>query len=312
MWFWKEILTLICLICGLLLIIPFTKILISLPFFQGLRNPIPKSLPTPKGKSLIIFWCTLVISILIACFSFIPLSELTKILFSDAANRIQTWFYPQRMNNAVLMWAFLNGVVGFLIFFLSYLFVGKDSNVNPKNWGLQINNSEIFKTLTLSFLIFTIYFLLLNIIYYIFHVDYRFLFVGVRTFRPITLALIPMYIPFFLIFFISNSLRVNFSLRIEGVQKYKSMAFSGLVTASGLMIILFIQYFSLWITGTVFWKEGWLYVNLLFAIVPIMFFLPFFQRAFFNLTGKIYLGPLVMCLIFIMILMSNTVSYFPI
>ena len=154
--------------------------------------------------------------------------------------------------------------------------------------------------------------LLLNIIYYIFHVDYRFLFVGVRTFRPITLALIPMYVPFFLIFFISNSLRVNSSLRIEGVQKYKSMAFSGLVTASGLMIILFIQYFSLWITGTVFWKEGWLYVNLLFAIVPIMFFLPFFQRAFFNLTGKIYLGPLVMCLIFIMILMSNTVSYFPI
>ena len=37
-----------------------------------------------------------------------------------------------------------------------------------------------------------------------------------------------------------------------------------------------------------------------------------FQRAFFDLTGKIYLGPFVMCLIFIMILMSNTVSYFPI
>ena len=311
-WFWKELLTLISLISSFLLLIPLTAHLLNFPYFNELVHKVPKKIPFPKGKSKYIFWASIVVGTLIAAFSFIPLSELSKVIFSSAQNRNQTWFFPQRMNNAVLMWAFLNGVVGFLIFFLSYLFAGKDGNVNPKNWGLQINNSEIFKTLTLSFLIFTIYFLLLNIIYYIFHVDYRFLFVGVRTFRPITLALIPMYVPFFLIFFISNSLRVNSSLRIEGVQKYKSMAFSGLVTASGLMIILFIQYFSLWITGTVFWKEGWLYVNLLFAIVPIMFFLPFFQRVFFNLTGKIYLGPLVMCLIFIMILMSNTVSYFPI
>ncbi|SVD05243.1 uncharacterized protein METZ01_LOCUS358097 [marine metagenome] len=64
-------------------------------------------------------------------------------------------------------------------------------------------------------------------------------------------------------------------------------------------------------TGTVYWTTGWLYVNLLFAIVPIMFVLPYFHRYFFQLTGRAYLGPITMCLIFIMILLSNTVCYIP-
>ena len=32
-----------------------------------------------------------------------------------ASTREQTWFFPQRMNNAVMMWAVLNGTVGFLM-----------------------------------------------------------------------------------------------------------------------------------------------------------------------------------------------------
>ena len=59
--------------------------------------------------------------------------------------------------------------------------------------------------------------------------------------------------------------------------------------------------------------EGtWLSVNLLFGIVPMMFFLPYFNRVFFEMTGRIYLGPVITCLIFIMILSTNTVIYFPI
>ena len=120
-----------------------------------------------------------------------------------------------------------------------------------------------------------------------------------------------MYLPFFFIFFLSNSIRVNSSLRIESYGKMKSMLLSSFATASGLMIILLIQYITFWITGTVFWKEGWLYVNLLFAIVPIMIVLPLFHRSVCNLTGNVYLGPIIMSLIFITILLSNTVCYFP-
>ena len=138
------------------------------------------------------------------------------------------------------------------------------------------------------------------------------MFIGVRIFRPITLVLLPMYLPLFFVFFFSNSLRVNSVMRFENDNEFRNILLSSLATASGLMLILVIQYTSLWINGTVYWKEGWLYVNLLFAIVPIMLILPFFQRMFFNMTGKVYLGPITMSLIFIMILLSNTVCYYPI
>ncbi len=310
-WFWKEILTLICLICGLLLIIPFTKILISLPFFQGLCNPIPKSLPTPKGKSLIIFWCTLVISILIACFSFIPLSELTKILFSDAANRIQTWFYPQRMNNAIMLWAALNGFIGIMIFYFSYHIFGKNNGVNRTMLGISLSKINFLKTILASILIAFSYFILLYFIYYLFHVDYRFVFISAKVFSKETLYILPMYLPFFFLFFLSNSLRINGSIRFKESIGLSPLLLHTLATSGGLITILLIQYITFWSTGTVFWKAGWLYVNLLFAVVPILLMLPFFQKFFFELTGRIYLGPLTMSLIFVIMLLSNSVYYYP-
>jgi hypothetical protein len=210
-----------------------------------------------------------------------------------------------------MLWATFNGLIGFLLFFGSYHFFGKNHGIHPEMWGLSITKNALFKTLILGVMIFFLYFMLINTIYYLFHVDYRFIFISVRTFRPITLLIIPMYLPFFFIFFLSNSIRVNSSMRIEDYGKMKSMLLFSLATAAGLIIILFIQYITFWITGTVFWKEGWLYVNLLFAIVPIMIVLPLFHHSFFNLTGNVYLGPFIMSLIFITILLSNTVSYFP-
>ena len=183
--------------------------------------------------------------------------------------------------------------------------------MSDKKWGLKISKKQLIKTGFLALIIFFSYFLILNIIYYLFHIDYRLLFIGVRTFNPLTLVLIPMYVPFFFIFFLTNSLRVNTVLRFKARSEFQNIIFSSVVTASGLILILIIQYASLYLTGTVYWKAGWLYVNLLFGIVPIMIILPIFHRYFFNLTGSIYLGPMTMCLIFITILLSNTVCYYP-
>lgn len=46
-------------------------------------------------------------------------------------------------------------------------------------------------------------------------------------------------------------------------------------------LIVVIQYATLAATGMVYWTDGWLYVNLLFAVIPMMFVLPFFNRYFF-------------------------------
>ena len=100
-------------------------------------------------------------------------------------------------------------------------------------------------------------------------------------------------------------------MRFRGENERKSMLLAGIANSFGLLLILIVQYSVFAWTATVYWTDGWLYVNLLFAVVPIMFILPYFNRYFFHLTGRIYLGPMATCLIFIMILLSNTVCYIP-
>ena len=311
-WHWKEIFTLINMVLALIMLIPLTKLLLSFNFFSSISKNIPAPLNTPKRAGKIIFWSIFFISALIACVTFIPMVEVAKVLFEDAANRKLTWFFPQRMNNPVMLWAAFNGALGIIIFYLSYKLFGKKNGVSSESWGLKINKNDFFKTVILAFVIFSTFYIFLNINYYLFHVDYRFWFMGVRIFQPEMLIVLMMYFPLFFIFFFSNSLRVNGAMRFKDQPEWLSMLIAGFANSLGLMLIIIIQYFAFFKTGTVFWTTNWLSVNLLFGIVPMMFILPYFNRIFFNMTGRIYLGPLITCLIFIMILSTNTVVYLPI
>ena len=314
-WHWKEILTLINMILALIMLIPISKFFLNLNLFVSLKKdiPIPLNLPNLGGK--ILFWSIFFLSAFIACITFIPMVEVAKVFFQDAANRELTWFFPQRMNNSVMLWAALNGTLGIVIFCLSYRFFGKNHGVDTKSWGLSINKVDLIKTLMLSLIVFTTFYGFLFLNYFLFHVDYRFWFMGVRIFQPEMLLVLFMYFPLFFIFFFSNSLRINGAMRFKGQPEWRSMLIGGFANSLGLMLIIIVQYTFYYKTGTVYWSSNstdWLSVNLLFGIVPMMFILPYFNRIFFNMTGRIYFGPLITCLIFIMILSTNTVVYLPI
>lgn len=210
-----------------------------------------------------------------------------------------------------MLWAGLNGLVGFALFHMSYRYFGSRHGVRSEMWGARTSPSELLRTFALASTLSVSFFLLLFTVYYFFHVDYRFLFMGVRVFQPPLLVLLLMYAPFFFIFFLSNSLRVNGALRFEGEAEWKSILVAGVANSVGLLLIVIVQYLAFAMTGTVYWTDGWLYVNLLFGVVPMMFVLPYFNRYFFRMTGRIYLGPMITCLIFVMILISNTVIYIP-
>ena len=311
-WQWKELFTLINMIVGFLLIIPLTRNLLQIKFFSSIVKPVPPALPKQSQQGKIVFWSVFVIGATIACVTFIPMVDIAKVLFPEAANRELTWFFPQRMNNSVMLWAVLNGSVGFILFFLSYSLFGKKHGVTMSSWGANISFSDLARTFLLGILVFLIYYIILYSVYFLFHIDYRFLFMGVRIFQPEMLLVLAMYFPFFFIFFFSNSLRVNGAMRFEGQSEAISRLIAGFANSAGLFLIIIIQYTVFAATGTVYWTTNWLSVNLLFGIVPIMFILPYFNRIFFQMTGRIYLGPIITCLIFIMILTTNTVIYLPI
>ena len=311
-WQWKELFTLLSMITSLIMLIPLTRFLLKLNFFSELVKEVPKPLPVQNRKGKVVFWSIFIIGATVACLTFIPMVDIAKIIFQKASNRELTWFFPQRMNNSVMLWATFNGVFGAILFFGSYHLFGRKAGIKKDSWGIKITNIEIVKTFLLGLLVFLIYYGTLNVIYFIFHVDYRFWFMGVRIFQPQMLLVLAMYFPFFFVFFLSNSLRVNGAMRFENQPEWISRLVAGLANSSGLIMIIVIQYFVFLYTGSFFWTTNWLSVNLLFGIVPMMFFLPYFNRVFFEMTGRIYLGPVITCLIFIMILSTNTVVYLPI
>ena len=311
-WQWKELFTLLSMITSLIMLIPLTRFLLKLNFFSELVKEVPKPLPIQNRKGKVVFWSIFIIGATVACLTFIPMVDIAKIIFQKASNRELTWFFPQRMNNSVMLWATFNGVFGAILFFGSYHLFGRKAGIKKDSWGIKITNIEIVKTFLLGLLVFLIYYGTLNVIHFIFHVDYRFWFMGVRIFQSKMLLVLAMYFPFFFVFFLSNSLRVNGAMRFENQPEWISRLVAGLANSSGLIMIIVIQYFVFLYSGSVFWTTNWLSVNLLFGIVPMMFFLPYFNRVFFEMTGRIYLGPVITCLIFIMILSTNTVVYLPI
>jgi fermentation-respiration switch protein FrsA (DUF1100 family) len=311
-WFWKELLTLAALVAAFVSLVPLAQLLLAhVTFFHGLIHPVPAAPRAPTGRGRVIFWTLFFAGALIACFTYIPLAELSQKLFVEASGREPTWFFPQRMNNAVVLWALCNGLVGLLFFYLGYRLHARAQGATPAAWGVTLKPRELLRTALLAAVLWSAFYLTLFVVYAVFHVDYRFLFLGVRVFQPALLLLIPMYAPFFFVFFLANSLRVNAAMRFAGQPEWRSRLLAGLGNSLGLIFILLTQYVTFALTGTVRWTDSWLYVNLLFAVVPMMFVLPYFNRAFFQLTGRIYLGPMTTCLVFIMILLSNTVCYLP-
>lgn len=281
-----------------------------------------------KGKT--IFWSTTLLSALIACFDFIPLARLSMDWFSDAANNVYTFVFPARMMNAVLLWAAFNGLIGLILFFgvllvenLVEKFVAKKENREPiYDWSklkpLKINIIDLLKTLLIALILFGVFYGMVHLSYLLFHQDFRFMLISASPLSPRYMVTWLMYVPIFFIFYMANSIKVNCSIGLEGWSEWKVYLVGALSNSIALIFILIINYTSFFINGEVFYgyfgnpkEEVWLYINMVFPLVVLMAVLPILNRIIYKLTNKAYLGPILICMIFIMMSLTASVSYIP-
>jgi hypothetical protein len=322
---WKDIFTTISLIAAFAMLLPLTSLLLKVPAFASAKQIVPKGISKRTKKGTLIFIGAFVVGAAISALTYIPCAQLTATLFKKATDSQMTWFFPQRMNNGVMLWAVLNGLVGMIIFlgvfFITHL-VQKKKNpeiapLSVEPWGVKISFKDILKTILVGLIVIFAFYWLLDVVYYIFHVDYRFFFlIAAHPINQKVLLQGLIYIPFFFIFYLSNSIRVNGNMRIEGQKEWKSYLTIGFQNTLGLIIILAIQYITFATTGKVFFTETpemtqWLFINILFGLIPLMFVLPLFNRWFFKISGRAYIGPFITCVIFILMMLANSVAYIP-
>ena len=316
-WWGKEICNLIALIGAFMFIVPFTWLLLQIPFFKSLVKKEITKLPKQTTRSKMLFWTTFIVSALIACLDFIPLARLSIDWFPEAHGGVLTWLFPARMVNAIMLWAVVNGIIGLLIFLGTYFFYSRKHGAKPQMEALKMNWSDIGKTLLVSAIVFGAFYFLVQTCFYLFHNDFRFLMISARVLTPQMLITVLMYIPVFFVFYISNSIRVNLSNRVKGWPEWLIMLVSGLANTLGLFFILVIQYFAFFGSGLPYWtnyagQDVWLFINMVFALIPMMFLLPIYNRLFYKLTNRVYLGAIITCMIFVTMTITASVVYYPI
>lgn len=285
----------------------------------------------------IVFWTTMILTAVIACLDYIPLANLSIEVFptSNLAS-VFTFVFPARMVNAILLWALINGAIGLVIFFavtaLENLYeyvMCKAKGITPNyDWSkfaaIKIRGNgwkgvlfNPLKTLLLPLILFGAFYLLDQVSYWCFHQDFRFMLISAAPLNARMFVTMLEYAPVIFVFYISNSIRVNCSIGKEGWSEWKVYLVSALANSVGLAFILLINYVCYFATGTPYYgywgnnNEVWLFVNMVFSLVVMMFILPIFNRLFYKATGNVWTGAITNCLIFVMMTVSASVSYIP-
>lgn len=273
------------------------------------------------------FWSIVVLTAIVACLDFIPLARLTMDWFPDAASNTYTYFFPARMMNAVMLWAVFNGTLGLVLVFgikgienLYFKLSGKPEEISMHRFtGMKINWKDLLKSIGFAIFLFLLFYGLVELVNLMFHQDFRFMLISAAPLEGRYIVTWLIYLIPFFIFYISNSVRVNLSIANEGWDEWKVYLLSGIANSIGLVFILVVNYYVYFRTGTVYYgyyaendtSEMWLYVNMVFALIPMMFLLPILNRFCFKKTGNVYFGAMVTCMIFIMMSLSASVSYIP-
>ena len=312
-WMYKQFFQLIMVVGLFLAIVPMCGLIAKIPLFaSATREPTAQLQEPPKTKKSWIVWAiTFLIGASVACFSFVPLADLAKSLFVEANAHKVTWFFPERMNNAVMLWACVNGTVGLILFFLTWFFVGRKDGQKLKDLGLNIGWKGALSTIAIGVLTWMAFFYLVHLMDYLFSVDARFTFVAIRVTNKRYLTYMLMYLPFFFVYYFSLSLRINTSSITTNNRKkqFANYAIAVLMNTFGLFSIFAIQYLSIADHGLMYWTTNWLYTNMLWILIPLMFILPIIQKKIYKHTNNVWLAALATCLIFVTISMCNSVAH---
>nr|WP_276513595.1 alpha/beta fold hydrolase [Clostridium tetanomorphum] len=308
-WFLKEILNLIGLIAAFMAIVPIAVLLMEVPVFKGLKGTVPKPiiiLNTKKSKAVFLFgW---IMSWVISWISFMPISKMNVYFFPGPASFKSSKWFPQPSTNFILLWAVFNGIVGIILFWITYNSEKNKREITTDMLGIKITLSEFLKTLALAICVFIGFYGFVFASEYFFNTDFRIWILAICTFSSDKLKLALQYWPLYFIFYFALSISNNIISRVENQKEWFNLLICGLGNALGIIIINAIQYITIFTTGVSHWQADRLYPIVIIPLIVLLFASAYIGRNLFKATGKVWLGAMVNCMIIVMIGIANTAT----
>jgi len=322
-WFWKEIFTGLALIGFFLFIVPFTFLLLEIPFFRTIIRPEPVA-PSrwATKKNRLVYWLIFILMLLPAPLLWnwavgypIDIQDMGRAV--PTVLKASRFFNLPAVNGLVILNVLL-GVLILLVFFLTYKFVMKKNGVTYDQLGIKLEAREICKAFLLALIVFISAYMLVVVVRYFFTTDFRFWVWSIRALTPLKWITYLKYLPFFLFFFLVTSLSLNSFTRVRDQKEWKNIVLLIAAMVAGLVVFTLIDYIVFFTTG----RKAWMYVpypvepKMTSALAGVLlwgveFAFPIaavFARVIYKKTGSIWLGGFVNAFIITLFAISNTVG----
>lgn len=302
-WQWKVLFNALGLIGFLMFIISFARFLLGSHFFQSLKTPTPVTIrPAGSRFSKIWFWVSQIIITLI--------SGLSYLFMQVVLTGHQPSWLPQEGPYFIGVWSAFMGIIVIISLILSYYVFAKKEGLDLQANGLKMNAEAWGKTILLSLTIVFSAFLLVFLADYFFLTDFRIWVLTVKAFNADKIGIALRYLPFFLLFYIPNSIAINaFNYVSIGKKEWINTAILALFNGLSLIIIVIVNYALFFAKGEQVMLGG---ISILgIWAIPIAIILPLAaiaSRKLYRMTNNPYLAGLVNAMIVTLISCTNTLT----
>lgn len=305
-WQLKEFFNMIALIGFFLLLVPLTELLLGTRFFAELKAEEAPALLTfgSKGKYI----GTNLANTLVAGILIIPLIAVGFLFMVNP-------LWPQDTTGGIGLWSLGCALVALLFMRVGGYRPFKDAKAN----GLGIGGEKIWKSLILAIIVVCAAFATVFITNWLFKTDFRIWTFAVRVFSADKIWVALAYLPFFLAFYLVNSLAVTRN-RFQGWSEGKQIAMACLWNVLGILVFEAVQYVPLAINGMTFFgavlsgplaTAGALFPLLMFPVVPILCIAAAISIKLYNKTGNVWIAGFINAMVITMITVANTSFSFP-
>lgn len=306
-WQVKEAFTTLGLIGFGIFLLAFARALLTTRAFAGLKYEGGAVIAGRDRKGHAWFWGALVASAFASGITYVLLSQ-SPVMGGIAFNVTPTIF-TQGAVFFIAVWAALNGLIGLVFMTVSYQLFGKKSGTDLRAIGVLPGWRKFFHGIGLGAVVVAAAFGIVFVLDYFFKTDFRLWVIAVKAFGPDKLWIGLLYLPFFLIYFLLNSVAINSFNRftIRG-KEWGNTAVLALFNSLAPIILVVAQYTTFFITGEPIPGFGGIFSIWLFPVIVILAVAAVISRKIYRATNNPYIGGFIMAAVVTLMSVSNTLT----
>ncbi|BBH21760.1 hypothetical protein Back11_31050 [Paenibacillus baekrokdamisoli] len=211
-------------------------------------------------------------------------------------------FWGQSITNGFVIWVLFNAVIAAILIGLWHFFLNRKEGGSTFHYGVsysaarfEIDLRGLWASIVLAVSSVGSLYLLTLLIDSWFHLDFRIWVMAFKVMSWDQFVLMLKYTVPFLLFFLANGLLIHGQLRLkegssETATAWKWFGANAAINTLGILVLILMQYVTLFSTGELFWKTQALLGIVAFQFVPVNIVISLVSTYFFRKTGTIYAG----------------------